>query len=113
MTASNIWKTVCQRAELAQGAFVEFKVGNFDGFVFLRDDTLRAYVNRCPHLGIGLNWMPGRFMDLDNCFLQCSTHGALFAPDTGLCIAGPCQGDQLTALAVQDLAGTIQVQLKE
>tara|TARA_R110002012_G_scaffold49210_2_gene127365 strand:+ start:1237 stop:1578 length:342 start_codon:yes stop_codon:yes gene_type:complete len=113
VTARKHWHTVCQLDQLAQGAFVEFSIGDRDGFVFLHDSVPKAYLNRCPHLGIGLNWMPGRFMDLDNCFLQCSTHGALFEPGSGKCIAGPCQGDQLTALAVQDLAGEIQVRLTE
>ena len=30
--------------------------------------------------------------------LICSTHGALYEPDTGLCTAGPCAGDRLTPL---------------
>ena len=37
-------------------------------------------------------------MDADNLFIQCSTHGALFKPGSGECIAGPCQGDSLAAL---------------
>ncbi|AOY90273.1 2Fe-2S ferredoxin [Marinobacter salinus] len=83
------------------------------GFLFLDDQKPRAYVNQCPHLGVELNWMPGRFMDADNLFLQCSTHGALFKTDSGECIAGPCQGDALTALDLRITGSAIQVRLPE
>lgn len=116
------WQAVCQRDELAPGQALEFRIRQpnaepgampLTGFVLLHDGSPRAYVNQCPHLGIELNWMPGRFLDADNLFIQCSTHGALFKPGTGECIAGPCQGDALTALDLQIEDGVIQVRLPE
>lgn len=83
------------------------------GFMFLDGATPRAYLNRCPHMGVELNWVPGRFMDLDKLFLQCSTHGALFKPQDGECIAGPCQGDALTALDLRETNGVLEVMLPE
>lgn len=59
------------------------------------DGQFHVYLNRCPHLGVELNWMPDQFMDSDGALLMCATHGALFAPESGDCLAGPCQGQAL------------------
>lgn len=117
---SSPWQTVCPVTDLVPGAFVEFRLKQkahepegmpLTGFVFLDGGKPNAYLNICPHLGIELNWMPGKFMDADNLFIQCSTHGALFKPGTGECIAGPCQGDALTALEVRQNGDQIEVRL--
>jgi nitrite reductase/ring-hydroxylating ferredoxin subunit len=116
------WQSVCSYSELIPETFIEFQVerptslpGNMPltGFLFLDGTQPKAYINKCPHMGIELNWMPGRFMDIDKLFIQCSTHGALFKPGTGECIAGPCQGDALAALEVRVENGTVQVMLPE
>jgi len=59
-----------------------------------------AYVNRCPHAGVPLEWQEHRFMSLDRSQLQCSTHGALFNVDNGYCTWGPCQGRSLQSLSI-------------
>lgn len=50
-------------------------------------------------------------MDLDNCFIHCATHGALFTPESGDCIAGPCEGDRLVPVEVRVSNGTIEARL--
>jgi len=67
-------------------------------FVIRRDGKLNIYRNRCPHLGVPLEWMPDQFLDRDGHYIQCSTHGALFRTDNGLCISGPCQGESLETI---------------
>ena len=62
------------------------------------DGQFHVYLNRCPHLGVELNWMPDQFMDSDGALLMCATHGALFAPESGDCLAGPCQGQALSRI---------------
>ncbi|KPQ27498.1 MAG: Ferredoxin subunit [Marinobacter excellens HL-55] len=115
------WQAVCLAEDLVPGVFVEFRLKEkavepegmpLTGFVFLDGSTPKAYLNLCPHLGVELNWMPGQFMDADNLFIQCATHGALFKPGTGECIAGPCQGDVLTALNVRRQGDQIEVRLQ-
>lgn len=59
-----------------------------------------AYHNRCPHTGSPLDWMPDQFLNLGKDHIQCATHAALFRIEDGLCVAGPCTGDALTALPV-------------
>jgi nitrite reductase/ring-hydroxylating ferredoxin subunit len=39
--------------------------------------------------------------------LICSTHGALYAPDTGLCVGGPCRGKRLEALGLEESEGQV------
>ena len=59
-----------------------------------------AYVNRCPHAGTTLDAWPNEFFTEDGRHLICATHGAVFAPDTGVCLEGPCPGTRLERLPV-------------
>ena len=70
-------------------------------FVIRWKGELRAYLNRCPHTGVTLNWAENQFFDLQNEYIQCSLHGALFEPLSGKCIWGPCVGGQLPELHVE------------
>jgi nitrite reductase/ring-hydroxylating ferredoxin subunit len=59
-----------------------------------------AYVNRCPHAGTPLDQRRGRVWSDDGRLLECGTHGAVFAPETGVCVEGPCPGARLDVLDV-------------
>ena len=87
-------------AGLAAGEAISFvnKDGHdlFAAFVLRYGDSWFAYVNDCPHAHTPLDWQPDQFMDVERRFIQCATHGALFEPDTGLCVHGPCRGKSLT-----------------
>lgn len=96
---------VCTLEELAATGSRGFSVGEGEwplrGFVVvLSDGGLRAYVNTCPHAGHPLDLLPHRFLTADRSLVVCSSHGALFEPDTGRCVAGPCPGRSLRALPV-------------
>lgn len=64
-------------------------------FAVRRDDQVFVYRNHCPHLGVELNWQEDMFMDIEGVLVQCATHGALFVPETGECVSGPCHGQYL------------------
>jgi naringenin degradation protein FdeD len=66
----------------------------------LADETLVAWDNACPHMGIELDWEAHRLLTRNGRYLQCTGHGALFEPATGRCIRGPCAGDSLTSVSV-------------
>jgi nitrite reductase/ring-hydroxylating ferredoxin subunit len=51
-----------------------------------------AYLNRCAHVAMEMDWQPNRFFDETGRWLVCATHGATYAPDTGACAGGPCRG---------------------
>lgn len=76
-------------------------------FVVHRDAVFTAFINRCPHTGVNLEWQQDRFLDMDNTFIQCATHDALFETGTGLCIAGPCVGQSLQPVAIEIIDGVI------
>jgi len=39
----------------------------------------------------------------------CANHGALFEPENGACLSGPCSGDSLTAVPLDVRDGEIWV----
>jgi nitrite reductase/ring-hydroxylating ferredoxin subunit len=96
---------LCLLHELPDGAARGFHVvhpsGARDLLVVRSGDQVHAYENRCPHRGITLDWVEGRFMSADGQHLQCATHGALFRPQDGLCIQGPCTGDSLCKIEIE------------
>jgi nitrite reductase/ring-hydroxylating ferredoxin subunit len=97
---------LCRVDEIPEGAARGFAVGarKLRVFVARRGGAVYAYVNSCPHVGTPLEWEPDEFMDRDGRHLICSTHGALFRVEDGVCVAGPCQGDRLEPfpIAVRD-----------
>lgn len=70
-------------------------------FAVRRGQSLYAYVNRCPHIGTPLDWRPDAFLDREGRAIVCATHGARFRVEDGVCLAGPCVGDQLTPLPLE------------
>ena len=58
-------------------------------------------------MGVELDWMEGEFFDDSGLYLICSTHGATYAPESGFCVAGPCRGQSLQELAVEERNGNI------
>ena len=69
-------------------------------FVIAYDGGVYGYVNSCPHRGTELDWQAGEVFEETGLYLMCATHGALFEPDSGLCVGGPCQGARLRQLAI-------------
>jgi len=84
--------------DLEEGTSKGLEVGNQYFFAVKKDDQVFLYRNSCPHLGTPLEWEEDRFLDSDGALIQCSTHGALFLIEDGLCIAGPCKGKSLHAV---------------
>jgi len=70
-------------------------------FVVRRYGKFYAYKNHCPHTGVTLNWQADQFLDINSQYIQCSTHGALFRIDDGLCEWGPCLGKNLQPLNIR------------
>ncbi|MBI1736757.1 MAG: Rieske (2Fe-2S) protein [Candidatus Rokubacteria bacterium] len=103
MTAAREWSFAA--VDLVPGTTTKFRLERggraLDGFVVRVGDEYHAYLNRCPHVGAPLDLWPNEFLSEDGRLLVCSTHGAVFEPDTGACVGGPCAGDRLTRLTVR------------
>jgi len=99
--ASAEWQ-VALLDEIDEPGAREFRVGEgdwpFRGMVVRWGGAVYAYANSCAHLGHPLNFESDRFFTPDQQYLLCGSHGAIFEPDTGLCIGGPCAGASLRSL---------------
>lgn len=99
--------------ELPDPGAREFLVGAgdwpFRGLLVRRGDEVRAFANVCPHKGHPLNLADDDFFTADGELLRCASHGALFAPDSGLCVLGPCAGRNLRQLDSRISDGRIWV----
>jgi nitrite reductase/ring-hydroxylating ferredoxin subunit len=90
--------------DIEDGGFAEAQA-TIDGdaasvILHRKGDSVRAWHNVCPHAGRRLDWSPGRFLKSKDGLLVCAVHGASFETDQGACVAGPCRGDRLSAVAV-------------
>jgi nitrite reductase/ring-hydroxylating ferredoxin subunit len=109
-------RVICASGDLVDsGDGVRFEV-RVDGrpepaFAVRYDGKVRAYLNRCAHLPMELDWKPGKFFDAEGLVLICSTHGAIYSPDTGACLGGPCEG-RLLPIPVEEREGRILVKEK-
>ena len=103
--------TVARVGELRPGQTKKFLLRRgaeeIEGFVLNYAGELHAYVNRCRHVPMSLDWVENQFFTEDGLYVQCATHGAYYLPDTGECIAGPPCGKFLTRIPVTVEGDTI------
>jgi len=103
---------LCPSAELAErgGAHV------FDvllwrqparAFALRFDGRVVAYLNRCAHVPVEMDWQPGQFLDMDRRWIICSIHGATYEPASGHCIGGPCGRSRLMRIETRESEGQV------
>lgn len=96
---------LCSTFDIPDPGSKAFQLKNNDSildiFVIHKDGQFHAFINRCPHTGVNLEWLENQFLDSEQIFIQCATHGALFEVETGHCVAGPCAGDHLTPVTIK------------
>jgi nitrite reductase/ring-hydroxylating ferredoxin subunit len=100
-------------ADLPDGGLLEVEA-EIDGvaeslILYRKGDTVRAWLNICPHAGRRLDWAPGKFLMSKDGLLVCAAHGASFELHAGVCVGGPCRGDSLRAAAVDVVEGRVVV----
>ncbi len=61
-----------------------------------------GYLNRCAHVPMELDWLEGQFFESSGLYLMCATHGAIYEPETGRCVGGPCRGARLHQVTVEE-----------
>jgi nitrite reductase/ring-hydroxylating ferredoxin subunit len=98
---------VCASDELVDGgAGIRRPALNKDGDVvvfFVRyGGEAYGYLNQCAHVAMELDWVEGQFFESSGLYLMCATHGAIYEPDTGKCVGGPCRGARLRAVRVEE-----------
>lgn len=105
-------RLICASTDLQEGGQgVRFVVSRYDqevpAFAVRFQGEVRAYLNRCTHVPIELDWQQGEFFDHTKLYLVCATHGALYAPESGHCLGGRCNGRGLTPVAVEERDGAV------
>jgi nitrite reductase/ring-hydroxylating ferredoxin subunit len=70
------------------------------------EGQVQAYLNRCTHVAMEMDYQPDRFFDTEGRWLLCATHGATYAPHTGECVGGPCRGG-LVKITLSESQGVV------
>jgi len=88
---------LCRSADLRDGAqAVPFDVvyagQTCRAFAIRFEGQVRAYLNRCTHVAMEMDWRENHFFDDTGRWLLCASHGAAYDPATGACRGGPCRG---------------------
>jgi nitrite reductase/ring-hydroxylating ferredoxin subunit len=102
---------ICNSADLTDGGeAVPFDV-LFGGqtcraFAIRYEGQAYAYLNRCAHVAMEMDWQPNRFFDDTGRWLLCGTHGAVYEPASGQCAGGPCRGG-LVKIALSEQGGVV------
>jgi nitrite reductase/ring-hydroxylating ferredoxin subunit len=110
--------SLCHSSELSEGCargFDVFSNGSDDIFLVKYEGKIHAWRNACPHInGAPMAWRKDAYMNAAGTHISCHAHGALFLPDTGLCIRGPCTGEYLTEVEIGiDGRGFVYIQETE
>jgi nitrite reductase/ring-hydroxylating ferredoxin subunit len=97
MAADGTLIPLCPSESLADGSrgirfTVYYRGEPVPAFAVRHRGTAHAYLNRCAHVAMELDWQPGEFFEPGAEFLICATHGALYDPATGACRGGACSG---------------------
>jgi nitrite reductase/ring-hydroxylating ferredoxin subunit len=106
-------RVVARVQELQPGSVKKFRLVcqkyRVDCFLVNYRGKFHAYVNRCRHMTTPLDFVRYKFLTEDGRHLVCMTHGALYEPETGLCVDGPCKGLSLYRLPVHVDGGEVLV----
>ncbi|WP_159917741.1 Rieske 2Fe-2S domain-containing protein [Pantoea sp. 18069] len=102
---------LCRSEDLREGGLaVPFDVvhagARWRAFAVRFEGRAQAYLNRCTHIPMELDWQPNQVFDDSGQWLLCATHGAAYAPDTGACVGGPCRGG-LVKIALCEARGVV------
>lgn len=102
---------LCNASDLVDGGdAVPFDVRYFGqtcrGFAVRFRGKVHAYLNRCTHVPMEMDYQPNKFFDITGSYLICATHGAIYSPETGEGRGGPCRGS-LVKIGVSELDGVV------
>ncbi len=105
-------KVVARLNELSHGITKKFRLRckgkTIEGLLLSYEGNILAYVNRCCHIPLSMDWVDNHFFTEDKRYLICANHGATYEPATGECVWGPCFGAFLRGLPVEVSRGKIR-----
>ena len=84
---------VARISDLKPGASMKFLLpirgADEECFLINFNGEFHAYVNRCRHVPMPMDWVDNQFFAEEGLYLMCQTHNAYYEPASGECIAGP------------------------
>jgi nitrite reductase/ring-hydroxylating ferredoxin subunit len=104
---------VCESQDLDEGGKgVRFFVktpndGEMPAFAIRIEGKVKAYLNRCSHIPVEMDWPEGQFFEDSGLYIVCATHGAMYSAEDGRCVGGPCRGQGLSALNIEETDGKV------
>jgi nitrite reductase/ring-hydroxylating ferredoxin subunit len=106
LSSSDPLQALCNGRDLVNGGVaVPFDVmyagQSCRAFAIRFQGRAHAYLNRCAHVAMEMDWQPNRFFDDSGQWLLCSTHGATYEPASGACSGGPCRGGLINVPLVE------------
>jgi nitrite reductase/ring-hydroxylating ferredoxin subunit len=75
-------------ADIPPGTTKSFRFGVSDGIAYNDDGVLKAYVNRCTHMGGMVVLKKGPGSGCEGCVFRCVRHFAEFDPSSGERLSG-------------------------
>lgn len=117
---SDLWKSwpgvptygsiLCPRSGIPDGGTLCLLQDEFPIVLVRKGDSVKAYVNACPHQYLPLNHRGDKLLSADASILRCTNHNAGFSSDTGEGVEGLGIGGCLDAIPVKiDRNGQIVV----
>jgi nitrite reductase/ring-hydroxylating ferredoxin subunit len=85
---------------------VRYLLQSCAAFVVRYGGQVYAYLNRCSHVPMEMDYQPNQFFDSTGHWLMCATHGAMYSPQSGQCRLGPCRGG-LIKIEVSEADGQV------
>jgi len=93
---------VCRVSDLPPGKAVSFRYGVSNGIAYNDGRTIKAYLNRCTHMGGSVQLVRTQGSGCDGCVFKCSWHQAEFDPATGARLSGEApEGTALKAIPLK------------
>lgn len=106
-------RDICALADLDDPGARGFTLGTGatreEIFLVRKDESVFAYLNRCPHANQRLDARPNRFLTMDETKILCGVHAALFRIEDGLCTSGPCAGKHLEPVEIEIADGRVRI----
>ena len=111
-------RLICASHQLCEGGkglrfTVIWEGESTPAFAIRYQGTVHAYLNKCAHQAVELDWNEGDFFGRDAQSLICATHGTRYYPDTGKCAGGRCAGRNLVKLEIEENEAGVFLMMKD
>ena len=98
--APEVGAQVCALSDIPEDNTLCLEISGFPLLLVSLGETLRAYVNACPHQYLPLDHKGEKLISADKTILRCTNHSAGFSVETGKGVEGLAIGECLDPVPV-------------